>query len=148
MPIPAFREDGWLPDGHHGADWPEIIAAFGGEAGSRRQQVMAQLLAWRDAMREKGIGGRLVLDGSFTSVNPNPSDFDCVLVYDDSTAALLSKDVEAQELLRYERCKALGFDVFIFAEATVRKSPQWARLDVFDCDKVTGKRKGVVEVVI
>lgn len=37
MPIPSFRADGWLPDGHHIATWEEIIERFRGEAQSRRK---------------------------------------------------------------------------------------------------------------
>ena len=36
MALPAFREDGWLPEGHHAATWQEVALRFGGEPSSRR----------------------------------------------------------------------------------------------------------------
>ena len=40
MPLPDFRSDGWLPEGHHAATREEIIAVFGGEPGSHRAVLM------------------------------------------------------------------------------------------------------------
>lgn len=37
---------------------------FGGEPGSRRAQVLANLFDWRDRLRAKGTTGRLILNGS------------------------------------------------------------------------------------
>jgi len=67
MPLPEFRSDGWLPEGHHPATWDEIAACFGGAPGSRRAAVLSGLLSWRDAVRDQGMGGQLILDGSFIS---------------------------------------------------------------------------------
>ena len=36
MPVPEFRPDGWLPEGHHPATWDEITVRFGGVSGCRR----------------------------------------------------------------------------------------------------------------
>ncbi len=67
MVLPEFREDGWLPEGHHDASWEEVIGRFDGPPGSLREQVMRRLLNWRDEARVKGISGRLVLNGSLIS---------------------------------------------------------------------------------
>ena len=67
MSLPAFRDDGWLPEGHHAATWEEIAAVFGGSPGSHRAVVFSSLLAWRDAVRGKGMSGLLILNGSFIS---------------------------------------------------------------------------------
>ena len=40
LATPGFREDGWLPEGHHRAAWDEVEAAFGGMAGTRRGVLM------------------------------------------------------------------------------------------------------------
>ncbi len=76
MPLPEFRPDGWLPEGHHPTTWDEIAARFGGPLSSRRAAVLSGLLEWRAAMRAKGMGGRLILDGSFISEKAAPGDFD------------------------------------------------------------------------
>ncbi len=76
MPLPEFRPNDWLPEGHHPTTWDEIAARFGGPPGSRRAAVLSGLLEWRDAVRAKGMGGRLILDGSFISKKAAPGDFD------------------------------------------------------------------------
>ncbi len=43
MPIPSFREDGWLPEGHWQANWEEITDVFGDTLGSRRAELMARV---------------------------------------------------------------------------------------------------------
>lgn len=82
MPLPEFREDGWLPEGHYGAPWEEVTDRFGGSPGSRRERLLQVLLSWRDEAREKGISGLLLLNGSFISSKEEPGDFDALLVYD------------------------------------------------------------------
>ena len=78
MSLPPFRDDKWLPEGHYPATWDEIIAAFGGEPGGQRARVLARLLDWRDRLRQHGITGRLILDGSFVSARADPGDFDVI----------------------------------------------------------------------
>ena len=148
MAIPAFRDDGWLPDGHHSATWEEVIAVFSGQPGSRREHLMRALLDWRDQARQKGISGRLILNGSFISARENPGDFDALLIYDEDTEAIFAQDAEARVLLDYARCKESGFDLFMFSAAAARKFPAWTHLDLFDHDKMTGKPKGVLEVLL
>ena len=107
----------------------------------------SNLLRWRDALRAKGMGGRLILNGSFISQKVAPGDFDCYFVYDEATEALLKHDAEAAALTDYEYCQTQGGgDVLVFAEASVRRFPQFCRIDGFDLDKATRQPKGVVEV--
>lgn len=149
MTLPAFREDNWLPEGHHLTTWEEIITVFSGESGGKRAQVMANLIEWRDRMRAKNMTGRLILDGSFVSAKPNPGDFDTIFVGDERIEAILANDVEAALLVNYAFCKQRGWgDIFYFSEAAVRKFPLICRLDGFDHDKVTKTPKGVVEVML
>ncbi len=147
MALPDFREDGWLPEGHHQTTWEEIATVFGGEANSVRARVLGNLIEWRDLLRTKGINGYLILDGSFISQKPNPGDFDTIFVGNESIEAILAHDVEAAMLVNYVYCKQHGWgDIFYFSEAATRKFPQMCRTDGFDYDKVTRIPKGVVEV--
>ncbi len=115
MSLPEFRPDGWLPEGHHSTTWEEITLRFGGEPDSRRAAVLIGLLAWRDAVRAKGMGGLLILDGSFISQKSAPGDFDCIFVYDEVTSTLLARDTEASDLLRHTTIKdCFGGDVFVY----------------------------------
>jgi hypothetical protein len=147
MPLPEFREDGWLPEGHHPTTWAEIEARFGGEPGTRRRGVLENLLRWRDRLRERGIGGRLILNGSFVSAKPDPGDFDTLLIGDDGAEQILAVDDDARQLIDYGYCKSNRWgDVFFFSAAAVRRFPSLCRTDVFDFDKATWTPKGVVEV--
>lgn len=101
MTLPAFREDGWLPEGHYEVSWDEVVDRFGGPPGSQRERVLHRLLSWRDEAREKGISGLLLLNGSFISARETISDFDALLVYDDHVEELRKNDVEAEGLLNY-----------------------------------------------
>lgn len=94
------------------------------------------------------MSGTIILDGSFVSSKPNPSDFDSIFVYDQKTEDRIASDPEANELLNYSACKELGFDLFIFSQTLVNEKPEWTHLDVFDVDTRTGIQKGVLEVSI
>src|SRR5437879_6549191 len=135
MPLPGFREDGWLPAGHWPASWEEVAAAFGGEPGSPRAALLGKLLAWKDEVRDLGMKGRLILDGSFVSSKPNPGDVDAILLFDENTEKILREIPAASDLLSHNSMKQrrLG-DLFVFAESTVRRFPDWCRLDGFDID--------------
>jgi len=147
LAIPAFREDGWLPEGHFQATWEETEARFGGEAGSRRRELFERLTGWRDTLRRFRIAGVLVLDGSFASAKELPGDVDAIFVSDVDSLESISAEPEAANLLSYVRMKELGFgDLFFFTETAVRDFPALCRLDGFDVDSRTGKSKGVLRV--
>src|SRR5438132_11224065 len=147
MPLPEFREDGWLPEGHYLTTWAEIEERFGGEAGSQRRSVLDNLLRWRDRLRDRGITGRLILDGSFVSAKSDPGDFDTLLIADEAAEQILAVDEDARQLIDYSYCKANHWgDVFFFSAAAVQRFPSLCRTDIFDLDKATWTPKGVVEV--
>ncbi len=148
MPLPEFREDGWLPRGHHQATREEIESLFGGQPGSQRAKVLSNLLHWRDAIRAKKLSGLLILNGSFISQKVAPGDFDCIFVYDEIGLEILKSDLEAQALLNYTQCKTdWQGDIFAFAETALRRFPQMSLFDMFDNDKRTGMPKGCVSSI-
>lgn len=146
MTLPDFREDGWLPEGHHNASWEEVEEKFGGSLGSRRERVLSGLLDWKNKLLAKGISGFVVLDGSFVSAKANPGDFDVLIVMDDQVRGLLENDVEAQRLVEYSWCKKVGFDMLPFFASTISQNPGF--LEVWDEDSRTGVKKGVLEVAL
>ena len=147
MPIPEFRPDGWLPEGHHPATWDEIETCFGGAPASRRAAVLSGLLQWRDAVRAKGMGGLIILGGSFISHKDAPGDFDCIFVYNRFSFQTVSQDPEALALLDNAHCKGRYCgDVWAFSEEAVHEFPAFCRTDGFDLHKLTRQPKGVVEV--
>ena len=149
MPLPDFREDGWLPEGHHAATWEEIAARFGGTPGSRRAEVLASLLAWRDAARASGLGGLMVLNGSFISTKEAPGDFDLFFLYDEASEARIAAEGQARDLTQYQACREAGYlgDVFALPASLARVSPLLGGADMFDTDR-NGRAKGVVEVTL
>ena len=148
MPIPEFGQDGWLPEGDWQASWDEIAALFSGVHGGRRAEIHARLVAWHDALRELGVHGRLILDGSFASEKRNPGDCDCLFVYDDSLGRLDERE-ETRALTDYATLKAEGLgDIFVFPLSLTQNLPHLFQEDVFDYDKNTRMPKGVIEVEI
>ncbi len=149
MALPDFREDGWLPEGHHAATWQEVALRFGGGPDSQRAAILSSLLQWRDAVRAKGMAGTLVLDGSFISRKEVPGDFDLVFSYDEVTEESVREDSEARALTDYQRCREMGFlgDIFALPASLQKFSPQFSGLNMFDFDR-QGIAKGVVEVIL
>lgn len=146
MPIPDFRDDGWLPEGHHAATWDEIADALGGEPSSVRATVLAGLLAWRDAVRVKGLSGLVILDGSFVSAKPNPGDFDLVFLYHAEHEPVANTDDSVKALLDLTKGKAqFGGDIFAFSERAVGASLLVSPNEMFDYVKFTTTKKGVLE---
>jgi hypothetical protein len=111
--------------------------------------VLSSLLQWRDAVRDKGMAGLVILDGSFVSSKEAPSDFDLVFSYDEATELLLLTDLEARKLTDYQACRSLGFlgDIFALPASLLRFSPLLGGLDIFDLDRQR-KLKGVIEVLL
>lgn len=143
MPIPAFREDGWLPVGHHPATWEEIVAHFGGDEQSKRAMLTRKLLTFRDGLRACGCVGRMVLDGSFISAKPVPGDFDMLLVLQSNIQEMKEANPRLSRLLDTEMSENEdGYSVFYLPE---NSSVIDMLLPMWDKSK-EGVAKGVVEV--
>lgn len=146
MALPEFRQDGWLPDGHHNATWDDIQEKFAGAPQTPRRAVYDRLCLWRDAARQVGLTGTLILNGSFISSRPDPGDFDTVFVYDEECEDILTNDPAARQLIDLKTCNANGDDVLAFARQNMIDYPQFYQIDCFDEDSRTGVVKGVLEV--
>lgn len=109
MPIPAFREDGWLPVGHHAASWNDITGRLGGPADGQRGALIKMLLNWRDALRNYGVSGLLILDGSFVSAKGAPDDIDAIFVCDVVSIEIFATNEDAARLVSYVWMKQNGF---------------------------------------
>nr|WP_309685923.1 hypothetical protein [Armatimonas sp.] len=148
MALPDFRDDGWLPAGHHPTTWEELIMVFGGQPETKRRRIMERLLLWRDRARGHNITGRLLLNGSFISTKAEPGDFDAIFVGDEGIEDILMESDEARLLLNYQVCKEIyGGDLLFFSAAAARKYPEFCRLDGFDYSK-DKRPKGLVELKI
>ena len=143
MPIPPFREDGWLPVGHHEATWEEIIDRFGGSPDSRRGVLTKKLLELREQLRSRGIVGFLLLNGSYISEKPEPADFDVLLVGPPDIQVRKDSDPELALLLDAEHAEKVGgFSLFYFP----RDSPALETLSTFWDLSKEGIAKGIIRV--
>ena len=143
MPIPAFREDGWLPVGHHPVSWEEIDAHFGGDPHSKRAMLMQKLRTFRDGLRACGCSGRIILDGSFVSAKLVPGDFDMLLVLQPDIQQRKDSNPRLSRLLDAEMSENQdGYSVFYAPE---NSSAIDFLLPMWDNSK-EGIAKGVVEV--
>src|SRR5437867_1161459 len=77
MPIPAFRDDGYLPEGMHEASEEEVIARFG-QSTPRREYLTGRLRRWLALSRAVGAP-RFLVDGSFVTDKAEPGDVDAVV---------------------------------------------------------------------
>src|SRR5579862_1669970 len=125
MSIPGFRYDGWLPEGHHPAEWEEITERFGGQPGSGRSRLTGSLLTLRDQLRSAGIRGRILLDGSFISAREEPGDFDVLIIADNDIQSLKDSDEQIARLLDAQQAESLGYSLFF----TRSESPAIAMLN-------------------
>ena len=80
MPISPFRKDGWLPAGHHKAEWDEISARFGGRGKNRRASLTTKLLELYQAPQAAYVSGTILLDVNCISKKTEPEDFDVPIV--------------------------------------------------------------------
>ena len=144
MPVPKFRDDGWLPIGHHRAEWEEISVRFGGKPESRRADLMANLLELRQALRAAEVSGTILLDGSYISDKTEPGDFDALLI---GPADLqMRKDAEPSlaSLLDAGTAEAQGYSLFFIAE----DSPARELLSTLWDYSKEGVPKGIVELTL
>jgi hypothetical protein len=113
LPIPPFRDDGWLPEGHHEATWDEIVVRFGGEAISQRARLTAKLLDLRNGLRAHGVTGTLLLNGSYVSAKPEPADFDVLFIGPVEIQAMKDQDPGLASLLDAEQAERVcGYSLF------------------------------------
>ena len=142
MPLPPFRQDGWLTAGHHSSTWEEVFERFGAEAGSRRARLSDQLRRLRDDLRACGVTGVLLLDGSYISARPEPGDFDLLLIAPADIQARKDAKPSLADLLDAEASERRGYSLFYIPE----DSPACELLSgLWDISK-EGVEKGVVEV--
>ncbi len=76
--VPAFRSDGYLPEGVWKASAAEVLFRFGA-ANSHRRRLPLRLRRWIELAVEVGAS-RLLVDGSFVTAKHEPGDVDAVIL--------------------------------------------------------------------
>jgi hypothetical protein len=142
MALPDFRDDGWMPTGHHTATWDEVVDRFGGATGSRRALLTERLRKLRDDLRACNVTGIIVLDGSYISAKSEPGDFDVLLIAPADIQVRKDANPSLAVILDAEIAERNGYPLFFIPEdSPVREMLR----GLWDISK-TGVPKGVVEV--
>ena len=132
--IPAFNDDGYLPEGVHRATLEEVAARFGVESELRRAEV--QSLGWLVDLARRAGALRLIVNGSFVTDRPEPNDVDCVLLIGPGFPRDAEAEQELLDGLPFVELKIVGAEDFtLFVER------------IFASDR-QAIPKGMIEVVL
>ena len=120
MPIPAFDNHGFLPDGIHDCDLREIKARFGlFQFSDRRPILFSKLESFIAEAKRAQLGRWVLIDGSFATSQPQPNDIDIVLTVSfahDFSADLSPAHYNLVSKRRVQRRH--GFDIVVVREET------------------------------
>ena len=143
MPLPDFRNDGYLTTGVHLATEADVLDRFG-KGSIRRTMLMARLSNWL-AQTRAVKATRFLLDGSFVTAKTDPNDVDCaVWIPRDFDLQRLWGKIEADQLYL---AAASGRPAEIYLVETQVQWDDWIRF--FGRTRETdARRKGIVEVVL
>jgi hypothetical protein len=141
--IPAFRDDGYLPEGVHTCTEPEAIFRFGGGS-KRRRRLVVRLRRWLELARKVGAQ-QLLLDGSFVTAKKDPVDIDAVIFLPaDFGRQVGGADAAADELEEMLLTRQPE-ELFVAEDESDRR--EW--ITVFSRTREPdGRRKGVVEILL
>lgn len=143
--LPAFNNDGNLPEGIHLATEEEVFGRFATPS-ARRQWLGEQLRTLLALAKSTGQLARLFLWGSFVTSKEVPNDLDLLLVM---TAEFAVEALPSHVQILFDHVQArLRFDGDVFwTKASIDPQVLHLWLDSYQ----TGKdftRRGIVEVVV
>jgi hypothetical protein len=139
--IPAFRADGYLPEGLYWASEAEVTFRFGASS-PRRRRLALRLRRWIELIRQIG-GKRLLVDGSFVTAKKEPDDIDAVVLLPPDFEVQIEQGIEAS--LELERMLLTRHPEEIFAAEDEADWNDW--IEFFSRTReADGRRKGLVEI--
>jgi Family of unknown function (DUF6932) len=146
MPIPDLTAQEVLPEGLHEATLEEIEGRFGRFSESdRRVGLFGRLRQFVRAVQFWGNAEEILVDGSFVTGKPRPTDIDIILVYRENFD--FGSDVRPEEynIINKKRARVTyGFDVVAVASSSPERG-RW--LAYFAADTRTGLRgKGLLRI--
>jgi hypothetical protein len=139
--IPAFRPDGYLPEGMFLASDAEVTFRFGTST-RRRRQLVLRVRRWVWLAR-KIQALKLFIDGSFITAKAEPNDVDAVVLlppdFDNQIAAGSDSAIEFEQMLLTRRPEE------IFGAEDETDWLEW--VEFFSRTRESdGRRKGLVEI--
>jgi hypothetical protein len=141
--IPPFTDDGYLPEGVHQATREEFAMRFAIFARSDcRFKIFHEMEKLMDEAAKSRIVKRIIVAGSFVTSRPEPNDFDCILVLDNSIIGRNLRPFEYNLVSRKAARRIFGGDVFPVFDGS---NALHESLEFFQTAR-NGRRVGVVEV--
>lgn len=120
MPIPAFNQDGFLPEGVHDCTLAEVRERLGQfQRTDQRCRLFARLDAYLRELNTTGFAQTVILDGSFVTAEDAPNDIDLILVLPtthDFNAPL--RPFEYNVVAKREIRRRHGFDVVVVRDGS------------------------------
>jgi len=113
--IPPFIEQGWLPDGIHDCTLEEAAERFGAfQSSDRRPQLWARFTEFIGEAKACEVMEAVLVDGSFVTAKPDPSDIDLVLVVAENHDFSADLPPTQYNLLAQQRVhRRFGFDIVV-----------------------------------
>jgi hypothetical protein len=143
MPIPAFRVDGYLPEGLHVANEDEVRSRFG-QATAQRVYLSGRLQHWLRLARAVGAR-RSFVDGSFVTAKLQPADVDAVVwLPDNFPEQVRARKLEATEL---QTMVSTREPKELFSAYSAEMWDGWVEF-FSQTREADARRKGVVEVAL
>ena len=141
--IPAFRDDGYLPEGLFPATLAEVTFRFG-TSSRRRRFLTLRLRRWTELARQTGVE-RMFVDGSFVTAKEHPNDIDAVVLlasnFRDQIRTESPYALELEDMLLTRQPEEL------FAAEDARDWQEW--IEFFSRTRETDARgKGLVELIL
>lgn len=141
--IPAFRQDGYLPEGLFLTSEAEFTFRFG-TSSRKRRRLVHRVRRWIELARLVRAR-RMFVDGSFVTVKLEPNDVDAVLLLPDDFESQIASDfepaTELEEILLTRRPEE------IFAADNEADWEEW--IEFFSRTREPdGRRKGLVEIAL
>jgi Family of unknown function (DUF6932) len=120
MPIPAFNEHGWLPEGIHDCTLDEVSSRFGlFQESDQRPRLWAKFVEFLGEVRRTGLVKRVILDGSFVTTRSDPNDIDLLLIVDANHDFSASLRPSQYNLLAQKRVrKRFGFEIVVVKDGS------------------------------
>lgn len=142
-PVPAFRPDGYLPQGVHVCSEADVIFRFG-SSNRRRRRLARRLRQWIELGRQVGAK-RLLVDGSFVTAKEEPQDVDTVMLLPQNFSQQLEQ--EHPSALELEEMFLTRHPEEIFAAEDENDWEEWVAF--FSLTREADRRlKGLVEILL
>lgn len=142
--IPPFTEDGFLPPGVHPATLAEFEDRFISSTSSgRRRELWSRLRELIADARRTAFIRHIFIAGSFVTTKPDPNDFDCLLVFDQTPASADLRPFEYNLLSQSAARRRFRGDIVAVLAGSPRRQQFWK---LFQMNRQQ-QPIGIVEVV-